>query len=253
MSETEAYSSEDLRRLNLDPNRLPRHVAFIMDGNGRWATARKLPRIEGHQQGAKTARVVIEESARLGLEQVTLYCLSSENWKRPAEELTLLLQLLREYLIRERGTVVERGLRFQMIGRREGLPPDVLRELDLTAEAARGNRGMGVCLAINYGSRAEIVDATRRLAERVRAGDLEPEAIEESTIADALDTAGMVDPDLVIRTAGEMRLSNFLLWQLSYAELHISPKTWPEFGKEEYLSAVRDYSNRDRRFGGLNE
>ena len=252
MSETEAYTADELQSLGLESGRLPRHTAFIMDGNGRWAIARDLARVEGHRQGALTARMVIEESARLGLEQVTLFCLSSENWKRPADELELLLRLLQEYLVRERPTLTERGFRFAMIGRREGLPPGVLRELDTNADLAQGNTGMRVCLAINYGSRAEIVNAARRIAGEAVAGCLTPAEVDEATFADHLDTAGMPDPDLVIRTAGEMRVSNFLLWQLSYAELHVSPKCWPEFDRDDYLSALRDFSQRNRRFGGLN-
>ena len=227
------------------------HVGVIMDGNGRWAVARGLPRIDGHREGAHTAQMVIEESARLGLEQVTLFCLSSENWKRPPDELNTLLALLEEYLIREREQVAARNLRFAMIGRRAGLPEGVLRELDATVEIASGNSGMRLCLAINYGSRAEIADAARRIAGEAAAGEIRPESVDETAFAGRLDTAGMPDPDLVIRTAGEMRVSNFLLWQLSYAELHVSPKCWPEFGREDYLGALRDFTMRDRRYGGL--
>jgi undecaprenyl diphosphate synthase len=230
---------------------MPRHVAFIMDGNGRWAVSRGKPRIEGHQAGAETARMVIEESARLELEQVTLFCLSSENWKRPADELQMLLKLLEEYLVRERDEVVKRNLRFSMIGRREGLPEGVLRELAATADAAKGNDGMNLCLAINYGSRAEIVDAARRIARDVVEGACDLDDVDEEVFAQHLDTAGMPDPDLVIRTAGEMRVSNFLLWQISYAELHVSPKTWPDFTRDDYFAALREFGARDRRFGGI--
>ncbi|HEX6986649.1 MAG TPA: polyprenyl diphosphate synthase, partial [Planctomycetaceae bacterium] len=189
------YAPDELAAAGIEPGRLPRHVAFIMDGNGRWAVSRGLPRIDGHREGANTARMVIEESARLGLEQVTLFCLSSENWKRPADELAMLLRLLEEYLVREREQVVTRNLRFAMIGRRAGLPEGVLRELDATAAASAGNTGTRLCLAINYGSRAEIADAARRIAGDVTAGRLRPEAIDESAVADRLDTAGMPDPD----------------------------------------------------------
>lgn len=251
MSNPAPYSADELAAFGLDRGRLPRHVAVIMDGNGRWAVSRGLPRIEGHQQGAKTARMVIEESSRLGLDQVTLFCLSSENWKRPADELRMLLALLEEYLVRERLEVVNRNLRFAMIGRREGLPDGVLRELDQTAEAAAGNTGTRLCLAINYGSRGEITDAVRRIAAEVASGALRPEEIDEAAVASRLDTAGMPDPDLVIRTAGEMRVSNFLLWQISYAELHVTPKCWPEFGRDDFFAALREFGARDRRFGGL--
>ena len=251
MSTATPYSPEEFAGFGLSPDRLPRHIAFIMDGNGRWAVARGLPRIDGHREGAKTARMVIEESSRLGLEQLTLFCLSSENWKRPADELRMLLALLEEYLVRERAEIERRNLRFAMIGRRKGLPEGVLRELDETAAAAEGNTGTRMCLAINYGSRAEIADAARRIARDVASGTLRPDEVDESEIASRLDTAGMPDPDLVIRTAGEMRVSNFLLWQLSYAELHVSPLCWPEFGRDQYFAALRDFCARDRRFGGL--
>ncbi len=251
VSNERPYAAEDLAAWGLDSGRLPRHVAFIMDGNGRWAVARQQPRIEGHREGAKTAQMVIEESARLGLEQVTLFCLSSENWKRPADELQMLLQLLEEYLISERDEVTRRNLRFAMIGRRTELPDGVLRELDAMAAAAAGNTGMRLCLAINYGSRAEITEAARQLAVDVAAGRLTPDAIDQEMVAARLDTAGMPDPDLVIRTAGEMRLSNFLLWQFSYAELHVSPKCWPDFSRDDYFTALRDFAVRDRRYGGL--
>lgn len=251
MSNERSYAAEELAAFGLDTARLPRHVAFIMDGNGRWAVSRQLPRIEGHREGAKTARMVIEEAARLGLEQVTLFCLSSENWKRPADELQMLLKLLEEYLVREREEVVKRNLRFAMIGRRDELPESVLRELDATAASAAGNTGTRLCLAINYGSRGEIVEAARRLAVDVVAGRLRCDEINENALASRLDTAGMPDPDLVVRTAGEMRLSNFLLWQFSYSELHVSPKCWPDFSRDDLLAALRDFALRDRRYGGL--
>jgi undecaprenyl diphosphate synthase len=245
------YTPAERSEAGLSAGRMPRHVAFIMDGNGRWAVSRGKPRIEGHQQGAETARMVIEESARLELEQITLFCLSSENWKRPADELQMLLKLLEEYLIREREEVVKRNLRFSTIGRRHGLPEDVLRELDATADAAKGNTGTHLCLAINYGSRGEIIDAARRIAADVADGSLSPDQIDEDAFAARLDTAGMPDPDLVIRTAGEMRVSNFLLWQISYAELHVSNKTWPDFTRDDYFAALREFCSRDRRFGGI--
>ena len=244
-----AYSVEELGNRGLEPERLPAHVAFIMDGNGRWAQRQSLPRIMGHRQGAETARMIVEEAARLGLRQITLYCLSSENWKRPAEELAMLMQLLAEYLIQERTEIIRQNLQFGMIGRREGLPREVLDELDETQAVAAKNTGMRLCLAINYGGRGEIIDAARRLAAEVVAGRLTTGQIDEAQFANSLDTAGMVDPDLVIRTAGEMRISNFLLWQLSYAELHVSPKCWPEFDQQDFHIALIDYARRNRRFG----
>jgi undecaprenyl diphosphate synthase len=248
------FDHETLERLaaaGLDPQRLPRHIAVIMDGNGRWAQQRGLPRIEGHRQGVQSVRASIEECCRLGVGQLTLYCLSVENWKRPQLELDFLMALLSEYLIAERAEIMEQNIRFTTIGRRTGLPEQVLREIDENVRMSRDNTGMVLCLAINYGGRTELVDAVRALAERVRQGTLEPEDIEEDTIGDALNTAGMPDPDLLIRTAGEMRVSNFLLWQISYAELWVTEKCWPDFDRAALHQALHEYASRERRFGGL--
>ncbi len=222
-----------------------------MDGNGRWARRRKLPRIEGHRRGVATVRRVTEQCARLGIQQLTLYCLSSENWKRPPEELEFLMQLLQQYLIEERRRILEENIRLTMIGRRQGLPQEVLRELDRTVEMSQHNTGMVLCLAINYGGRCELVDAVRRIAQAVQSGQLQPEQIDEQLIAHHLYTAQMPDPDLVIRTAGEMRVSNFLLWQISYAEFWTTPRCWPEFQLSDLHQAIRDFASRERRFGGL--
>ena len=244
-------ATEPRSLLDVPAERRPRHVAIIMDGNGRWARQRGLPRIEGHRQGATSVRRVTDECARLGIKQVTLYCLSSENWKRPAEELEFLLQLLQHYLIEERPQIMERNVRVAWIGRREGLPPEALRELDETVRLSAGNTGLCVCLAINYGARAEVVDAVRRIADEVRGGTLDPAAITEETLAGRLYTVGMPDPDLLIRTAGEMRISNFLLWQISYAEIWVTEVCWPDFDEAQLHAALRSYAARDRRFGGL--
>jgi undecaprenyl diphosphate synthase len=224
-----------------------------MDGNGRWARQRGLPRIEGHRRGAESVRRTIEESARLGIEQLTLYCLSSENWKRPAEEIGFLMQLLQQYMIEQRGTIMKHNLRVAVIGRREGLPEGALREMDQTVAMSRANTGLRICLAINYGSRAEIVDAVRAIAEEVRCGRLTPGEITEETLTSHLYTVGMPEPDLLIRTAGEMRVSNFLLWQISYAELWVTEACWPDFDEGQLHTAIRSYAARDRRFGGLGE
>jgi undecaprenyl diphosphate synthase len=226
-------------------------VAIIMDGNGRWARQRGLARIEGHRRGVQSVRAVVEEGCRLGLKQLTLYCLSVENWKRPPAELDFLMTLLRQYLLQERAEIMEQNIRFTTIGRRTGLPVKVLREIDENIRVSQDNTGMVLCLAINYGGRAELVDAMRGLAEQVRQGELKPSAIEEDTIAGALYTADMADPDLLIRTAGEMRISNFLLWQISYAELWVTDKCWPEFDRAAFHEALRAYASRERRFGGL--
>ena len=254
MSTASRFSSDTLERLaaaGLDPKRLPRHVAIIMDGNGRWARKRGLPRIEGHRQGVRSVRSTIEECCRLGIEQLTLYCLSSENWKRPRLELDFLMTLLQKYLIDERAEIMDQNIRFTTIGRRDGLTPAVVRELDENIRLSQDNQGMVLCLAINYGSRSELVDAVRSLAEQVHQGKLDPDAIDETSISDALYTAGMPDPDLLLRTAGEMRVSNFLLWQISYAELWVTEKCWPDFDKATLHRALCDYSRRERRFGGL--
>jgi undecaprenyl diphosphate synthase len=244
-------SESELAACGLRPETLPRHVAIIMDGNGRWAQSRGLPRIEGHRRGVKTVRVVIEECARLGIGQLTLYCLSSENWKRPQRELNLLMRLLEQYVIEERSEIMRQGLQFSIIGQRDGLSPGVLKEVQKTIDCSRENTGMRLCLALNYGSRGEMVDAVQAIARQAAAGDLDPADIDETTISSHLYTAGMADPDLVIRTAGEMRVSNFLLWQISYAELWVTEKYWPDFREPDLIQAFQDFAARDRRFGGL--
>jgi undecaprenyl diphosphate synthase len=229
----------------------PRHIAVIMDGNGRWARQQGLPRIEGHRRGVASVRRITEECSRLGIEQLTLYCLSSENWKRPPEELDFLMHLLEQYMIEERNEIMEQDIRVAVIGRREGIPPDALREIDKTLALSRGNTGLRLCLAINYGGRAELVDAVRRIADQVRAGRLDTAQIDEQTIDAHLYTAGMPEPDLLIRTAGELRVSNFLLWQISYAEIWVTDLCWPEFDEAQLHRAIRSFASRDRRFGGL--
>lgn len=240
-----------MTQIDPTPQLLPRHVAIIMDGNGRWAQRRGLPRIEGHRRGVKSVREIVETCADLGIEQLTLYCLSSENWKRPEAELSRLMSLLEQYLIEDRSTIMRQGLRFAAIGRRDGLTPGVIKELNRTLELSRNNTGMRLCLALNYGARSEIADAAKAIAEKVAAGELQPSDINEDVFAQHLYTAGMPDPDLLIRTAGEMRLSNYLLWQISYAELWVTEKCWPEFRKPDLMQALRAFASRDRRFGGL--
>jgi len=231
--------------------RLPRHIAVIMDGNGRWAQRKGLPRIEGHRHGVASVRRTTEECSRLGVQQLTLFCLSSENWKRPQIELDFLMRLLEQYMIEERTTILKQNIRALVIGRRQGIPDHVLREMDKTIELSRQNTGLRLCLAINYGARAEIVDAVRGIAEEAAQGRLAPDQIDEETISAHLYTAGMPDPDLLIRTAGEMRVSNYLLWQISYAEIWVTDACWPEFREEHLHQAIRDFAARDRRFGGL--
>ena len=233
--------------------KLPAHVAIIMDGNGRWAQRQGLQRIEGHRQGVTTVRNIVEAAARLNLVQLTLYCLSSENCKRPPEELNFLMHLLEQYMIEERDLIMEQDIVVNIIGRRNGIPDATLKEMDRTIELSATNSGMRLCLAINYGARSEMLDAVRNIAREVHSGQLDPEKISEDNISDYLYTRGMLDPDLLIRTAGEMRLSNFLLWQISYAELWVTQQCWPEFQVSDLNDAIRAYTARERRFGGLSQ
>jgi undecaprenyl diphosphate synthase len=243
--------AEARRALGVPLERIPRSIAIIMDGNGRWAVRRGLPRSAGHEQGAKVVPRIVTEAARLGMEALTLYSFSLENWRRPPQEVAVLMHLYAEYLVQIRPGMMEHNIRLRHLGRREGLPQRVLRELDKSRRLSAANTGMELCLALNYGSRAEITDAMVRIARRVGAGELTPEDIDESLISDSLATAGVSDPDLVIRTAGEMRLSNFLLWQISYAEYYCCRKYWPDFDEEEFRKAIRTYARRHRRFGGV--
>jgi undecaprenyl diphosphate synthase len=231
--------------------RWPRHIAVIMDGNGRWAQARGLPRAAGHREGVKAVRRVVTEAARIGLEAITLYSISSENWKRPADEVEALMLLCCEFLRQERATMLRENIRFRRIGRREGLPAEVLAELDETERATAHQTGLTLCLALNYGSRTEIADAARALAREVAAGTRSADSIDEDALASRLYTAGIPDPDLLVRTAGEMRISNYLLWQISYAELHVTEVLWPDFTEADFHGAIRAFATRDRRFGGL--
>jgi undecaprenyl diphosphate synthase len=244
-----ATSSAEL--LDVPVEARPKHIAIIMDGNGRWAQRQGLPRIEGHRRGVASVRRITEECARLDIEQLTLYCLSSENWKRPARELEFLMHLLEQYMIEERSTIMEQNIRVSVIGRRHDIPEAVQREMQKTIDLSASNTGLRLCLAINYGGRLELVDAIRELAEQVRSGQLDPAEIDEHAIARHLYTAGMTDPDLLVRTAGEMRVSNFLLWQISYSEIWVTDHCWPEFRESDLHQAIRDFAARDRRFGGL--
>ncbi len=240
-----------LAKVGLRPEQLPRHVAVIMDGNGRWAQSRGRPRVAGHRRGIQSVRAVVEEGCRVGLEQLTLYCLSVENWKRPPRELTFLLALFRHFLVKEEALLMEQKVRLAMIGRREGLPIDVINQFDRTSALTSGNSGMTLCLAVNYGGRTEIADASRRIAEDVKRGAVELDQVDEHLFATYLNTSGMPDPDLLIRTAGELRVSNFLLWQISYSELYVTDVLWPDFRGDDLLAACGSYASRQRKFGGL--
>ncbi len=234
-------------------NNLPKHIAIIMDGNGRWAKGRGLSRIRGHVKGVDAVREITTECAKRHIEQLTLYAFSKENWSRPKYEVEILMRLLKRYLVRERPTIQENNIRFAVIGQIEGLPKNIQREIETNIEESKSNTGTILCLALNYGGRAEIVDAAKTLAADVVNGRLSIDEIDENVFKHHLYTSGMSDPDLLIRTGGDMRISNFLLWEISYAELWITPVCWPDFNKEHLLEAINAYSQRERRFGGLIE
>ena len=237
--------------LGLPREKLPRHIAIIMDGNGRWAKGQGLPRIRGHERGAKSVRTIVTHCARLGIETLTLFSFSTENWKRPRDEVDFLMDLYVRYLIAERDTIMGNNVRFLHVGRREGLPASVLNEMDQTVAMSRENTGLKLCLALNYGSRDEIVDAVRLIARDVQAGRVQPEDINEPLVSSSLYTAGLADPDLLIRTANERRVSNFLLWQISYAEIYVCETLWPEFTPADLDVAIQDFAARERRFGDV--
>ena len=236
---------------DLPPEKRPRHIAIIMDGNGRWAAQRGLPRIEGHRRGVSAVQRVVEASVRWGIPYLTLYCFSSENWKRPPGELAALMELLGQFMVEARRELMRHNIQLRILGRREGIPEHVLREIDKTVSMAARNTGLCLSLAINYGGRVELVDAVRAIVRKALDGHITEEDISESLISEHLYTHGLPDPDLLIRTAGEMRVSNFLLWQISYAELWVTKDCWPDFTEQHLLEAIRDFAKRSRRFGGL--
>jgi undecaprenyl diphosphate synthase len=235
------------RQVNFD--RLPQHVAVIMDGNGRWAAQRHLPRVEGHRAGIDSVRDIVETSARLGINVLTLYAFSVENWKRPVTEISTLMMLLKRYLRLELNTLLRHNIRFRVIGRQDELAPDIRRELKMAEEKTAANGGMLFNIALNYGGRAEIVEAARRAL----ASGVAPDDLDEQRFAGFLYTAGQPDPDLLIRTSGEMRVSNFLLWQIAYAEIWVTDTLWPDFRKKDLLEAILAYQKRDRRYGGITQ
>jgi undecaprenyl diphosphate synthase len=235
------------RQVNFD--RLPRHVAVIMDGNGRWAAQRHLPRVEGHRSGIDSVRDIVESSARLGIQVLTLYAFSVENWKRPVTEVSTLMMLLKRYLRLELDALLRNNIRFRVIGKAGELAPDIRKELAAAEEKTASNTGMLFNIALNYGGRAEIVEAARRLLE----AGVAPEELDEERFAGFLYTAGQPDPDLLIRTSGEMRVSNFLLWQIAYAEIWVTETLWPDFRKRHLLEAILAYQKRHRRYGGITQ
>jgi undecaprenyl diphosphate synthase len=231
--------------------RLPNHIAIIMDGNGRWARRRGFLRVRGHEEGIKSVREITTECAEKHIGQLTLYAFSNENWKRSKTEVKFLMRMLKKYLIEERKTIEDNNIILKAIGRIEALPEDVQRELFISIEESKNNTGMVLCLALNYGGRTEIADAARNLAEDVKRRKLAIQDISEDTFKSYMYTSEMSDPDLLIRTGGEMRVSNFLLWEISYAELWFTHVYWPEFRKKHLEEALGDYAKRERRFGGL--
>ena len=236
-------------RPSLDMARLPRHVAIIMDGNGRWAQQRGLSRVEGHKRGKDSVRAVVEAACDLGLEYLSLYAFSTENWSRPRTEVSALMGLLRRYLRTELKKMMERNIRLVAIGDLSRLPPPVQAYLERDIEATKSNTGMTVILAVSYGGRADLVNAARAMARECTAGRLRPERIDEDVLNAHLSTAGIPDPDLLIRTSGEMRVSNFFLWQIAYSEIYVTETLWPDFREPEFQAALAEYQQRERRFG----
>jgi len=249
----EAGSIEETLLEKIDFGRMPRHVAVIMDGNGRWAKSRNLPRVEGHRAGISSVRETVETAARLELGVMTLYAFSVENWKRPRYEVATLMLLLKEYLRKELATLMENNIRFSPIGRIEGLDPSVQRELRYAQDATAKNTGLLFQIALNYGGRAEIVDCVNRIMSILREKEMSDCPIDEDFFAGHLYTAGIDDPDLLIRTSGELRVSNFLLWQIAYAEIHVTKTLWPDFRRRHLFEAIIDFQARDRRYGGVDE
>jgi undecaprenyl diphosphate synthase len=249
LSVVPAGSPEEALARQIDYDRLPAHIAVIMDGNGRWAAQRHAPRVEGHRAGIESVREVVEGSARLGIQVLTLYAFSVENWKRPATEVSMLMALLKRYLRLELKTLLGNNIRFHVIGRQDELAPDIRAELTMAEEQTASNTGMLFNIALNYGGRAEIVEAVRRMM----AAGVAPEQVDETRFSEFLYTAGQPDPDLLIRTSGEMRVSNFLLWQIAYAEIWVTDTLWPDFRKRDLFEAVLAYQKRDRRYGGIHQ
>jgi undecaprenyl diphosphate synthase len=237
----------------IDRNRLPKHVAVIMDGNGRWAKKKAMNRIRGHEEGAESVREIVRTSRELGISWLTLYAFSEENWKRPTREIQALMRLLKRFLKNELDEMLSNGIRLRAIGRISKLPQDVQKLLKSTMEKTSNNREMTLTLALSYGGRQEILDSLRHIGKRIASGDIKLEEITEQLISGFLYTAEMPDPDLLIRTSGEYRVSNFLLWQIAYTEIYISPLLWPDFRRDDYLRALEAYQNRERRYGETSE
>ena len=248
---TEEKLKRTAERLGITVERMPRHIAIIMDGNGRWALARGLPRVEGHRQGGKTVERIVQYCSDFGIESLTIYCFSMENWKRPKAEVDALMQLYTQYLVEIRSKLMKNSVKLVHLGRVAGLPAALQTELTETIRMTAGNTGMVLALALNYGGRAEIVDAAKKIAQEYKNGNIGLKNIDEQCISKYLYAAGRNSPDLLIRTANEMRISNFLLWQISYSEFYVTKTFWPDFGKASLEKAILSYAKRDRRFGTI--
>ncbi len=232
---------------------MPEHIAIIMDGNGRWAKERRRPRIFGHIKGARVAKKIITKSVQLGIKNLTLYAFSTENWGRPVEEVSFLMRLLRRYLVRERHLLNKQNIKFRVIGQYRELPPAVVEQIDLTMEETKNNTGMNLTFALNYGGRQDLVYVMRDLATQVQQGLIKPQQVTESMISEILVKQSVGDPDLIIRTSGEVRLSNFLTWQSAYSELYFTPVLWPDFNEHDFTKALDSFKGRERRFGITSE
>ncbi len=243
---------ETAQRLGLAPHQIPRNIAIIMDGNGRWAQSKNLPRIEGHHKGGETVERIAQACVDFGIESLTLYSFSIENWKRPKDEINSLMHLYTQYLVEIRTTLMRNNVKLLHLGQLTGLPKEVQVELMATIKMSSANTGMKLALALNYGSRTEIEDAVKEIAQKYKSGELRLKDIDQKCISRHLYTAGLSDPDLLIRTANEMRVSNFLLWQISYSEFYVTETLWPDFEKPDLEKAILAYAERNRRFGGIN-
>jgi undecaprenyl diphosphate synthase len=235
----------------INPSKLPEHIAIIMDGNGRWAKKKAMNRIKGHEEGTESVRVIVRTSRNIGIKWLTLYAFSEENWKRPKREINALMGILKRFLKSELAEMLENGIRFQTIGNTDKLPEDVQKLLNDTIEKTSKNNNMVLSLALSYGSRQEIIRAVKKIGEDIESGKLNAKDISEEIIKNSLYTSGIPDPDLLIRTSGEYRISNFLLWQIAYTEIYVTPTLWPDFREEEFFHAIKDFQSRDRRFGAI--
>ncbi|MBT3176555.1 MAG: isoprenyl transferase [Desulfobacula sp.] len=241
--------SNSTQDVTLNPEKLPFHLAIIMDGNGRWAKKRLMNRVKGHEQGSQTVRSIVTAARELGIGVLTLYAFSTENWARPKLEVKALMMLLKKFIISEREKLSKNHIRLNIIGQKHRLPPDVQKEIDITMALTKNNDKMVLNLALSYGSREEITNAVKQIVQKIESKDLNPEDISQDLISNHLYTKAIPDPDLIIRTSGEYRLSNFLLWQAAYSEIYITDTLWPDFSKDEFIEILNNFQNRDRRFG----